>query len=263
VSSSDSPGSSADLTSTDDVAAPSLTAPGLQGHMSLVIKWMKQSRCRLDVDKSKSVMLSPDKALRDPSFALGAPNVECVFRTRGLLLRTFRTSGPSSQTNQGDTLTKYVLQRVNRAFGARYPVLRCNESGAPVRLMMVFMFLFPLLQHTVPPLGKPLEWSKGKNMDVVACNAPLCNVFKLYPKGVTREIVFGDASAIVSNTASEPCVAEMNESRNSRGTLDFGLEQCWFSSSHMISTTLTVWVCVLHECNASTFSQMRVKCLIR
>jgi hypothetical protein len=133
VSYSNSQGFIASLTQADDVAAPSLTAFRLYCHIILISNWMKQNGCRPNVDKSKFIIFIPDVGLAIPTFVMGRQNVERV--------STFEPRGPVLRKGQlGHTHHIRLLQRMNRAFSAWYPIFICNKLPVSVPLMVVHTF---------------------------------------------------------------------------------------------------------------------------
>jgi exonuclease III len=176
----------ANLTYADDVGAISPSALGLQSHIDVIAGWMRQNRCRPNVEKSKVMVVNPTRASTIPTFTMCGQTLERV--------TTFKYLGIwFSEKGNWDDHTKYVLQRMNQAFCAWYPIFRCERLPVRVRLMMVRTFIYTAVQYCSS------SWEPTKivaeKMDTVARKA-LRVIFKLHPKDVNGEVLFGDSGML-------------------------------------------------------------------
>jgi hypothetical protein len=130
VSSENPHGSMANLTYADDVGAVSPSALGLQRRIDLITRWMEPNRCRPNAGTSKVMVVNLVRASAFPTFTMCGQTLERV--------TTFKYLGIwFSEKENWDDHTRHVLQRMNQAFWAWYPISRCGTFPVHLRLMMV------------------------------------------------------------------------------------------------------------------------------
>jgi hypothetical protein len=197
LSSGNSPGSIATLTCADVVATLSLTSFGLHSHMNLILNWIIQ------IDKSKIMIFNPDKALVILACVMGGRKVVRVstFEHLGVLF-----------SDMGDIHTKHVLQHMNRAFGAWYPLFTCSKLRVLVRFMMVHTFV----DSAVTFCSSSWEPTKAVGETCGGCygtHSPVCNVQVTSEGRDWRDSVCGcrDASSIIDHTSFKVYVSQIQQ----------------------------------------------------